>query len=271
MSATRILRHITPPILWEAGRSVSTRVRYGKLPPWELPACDLDDIWPGASCREVTLIPNQLRRHLWGMPENELLLLAAITRATAPRLVVEFGTFTGASTTAIALNSPESTEIVTVDIDPTNRATHTHGLGVGLLEFATGECFMNMPWAVNIEQLFVDTREFEFPEWEGKVSLFFIDADHTYEFVRADTEIAKRMLMPGGVIVWHDYRWFPENPECAGVTAAVNEFHKVYGNCFQISGTRFAVYVDRQHAVQSPLSDHTVANQGEHARKEHCL
>jgi predicted O-methyltransferase YrrM len=40
------------------------------------------------------------------MPEHELLVLGAVTQALRPERVVEFGTFTGASTFLMALNNP---------------------------------------------------------------------------------------------------------------------------------------------------------------------
>jgi predicted O-methyltransferase YrrM len=36
------------------------------------------------------------------------------------------------------------------------------------------------------------------------VDLVFIDAGHTYDYVKRDTDQALTMLRPGGVIVWHD-------------------------------------------------------------------
>ena len=35
--------------------------------------------------------------------------------------------------------------------------------------------------------------------------LIFIDADHSYEGVRRDTELALPLVAPTGYVVWHDY------------------------------------------------------------------
>jgi predicted O-methyltransferase YrrM len=44
------------------------------------------------------------------------------------------------------------------------------------------------------------------PEMLGSVDMAFIDADHSYEGVKRDTELVlKSMGSKGGVIVWHDY------------------------------------------------------------------
>jgi len=37
------------------------------------------------------------------------------------------------------------------------------------------------------------------------MDVVFVDAGHTYPYVKSDTENALSMLRPGGVILWHDY------------------------------------------------------------------
>jgi predicted O-methyltransferase YrrM len=61
--------------------------------------------------------------------------------------------------------------------------------------------------------------------------LIFIDADHSYEGVRADIELSLPLLRPGGVLAFHDYTR-EERPEGEGwsgdlelgITRAVHEF-----------------------------------------------
>ena len=63
-----------------------------------------------------------------------------------------------------------------------------------------------------------DSFEFDFSPFYGKVGLVFIDGDHSYEVVSHDTLEALRMVVPGGVIAWHDYH------HEEGVERFVNEF-----------------------------------------------
>lgn len=57
--------------------------------------------------------------------------------------------------------------------------------------------------------------------WEaGKLDLVFIDADHSYEAVRADIQAWIRHVRPGGIIAGHDYGGEPRFP---GVKKAVEE------------------------------------------------
>ena len=50
-----------------------------------------------------------------------------------------------------------------------------------------------------------DSKNFDFSEFDEKVDFIFIDADHSYAGVMNDSEIAFKMIRPGGTIVWHDY------------------------------------------------------------------
>ena len=209
-----------------------------------LPTRALAELFPGAEWLEVTLLPRLLRRHEWAMPESELAVLGALCRALQPRSIVEFGTFTGGSTLMMAANTPPQARIITVDLDPSTRAAHRDGLGTGIGGFEVGELFRESAYANKIEQRYANTQEFDATSLAGSVDFLFLDGDHTYDFVRSDTDKALRMLRPGGTLLWHDYTWGPEHVECAGVTRCVNEFWRQHGGCFRIADTRFAIHLD---------------------------
>jgi predicted O-methyltransferase YrrM len=207
-----------------------------------LPTRELDGILPGADRAEVCMLPRHIRSHGWAMPEHELLTLGAIIRMTKPRFVVEFGTFQGGSTLVMAANIDPGGRIVTIDLDPSQRTSHEHGLGTGLLEFDLGSLFRGTRFEPMIEQRWSNTLNVAGDDLLGKADLVFVDADHTYPFAKHDTAKALTFVRPGGWIVWHDYTWLPEHSECAGVTRAVNEFFQRHGNCFHIAKTRFAIH-----------------------------
>ena len=207
-----------------------------------VPENTLDGVLPGAEFAEVVMLPRLIRSHKWAMPEHELLVLGAIAKQVKPKLVVEFGTFRGGSTLVMASNAPNDARVITIDLDPTLRKTHEHGTGVGLSDFDVGCLFRGTQFEHKIEQRFANSVEFMDDDLVGKADLILVDADHTYEFARRDTEKAMQFLKPGGTIVWHDYTWEPQNSECAGVTRTVNEFWQQHGRCARIAGTRFALY-----------------------------
>lgn len=207
-----------------------------------VPTRNLDAILPGASTAEVRMLPRLIRNHPWAMPEHELLTLGAITRMIGPRHVVELGTFQGGSTLVMAANMADGGRIVTVDLDPSQRERHEHGLGTGLQEFDLGGLFRGTRYESMIEQRFSNTLDLHAEDLVGQADLVFIDADHSYAFVTRDTAKAMTFVRPGGWVLWHDYTWTAEDSACAGVTRAVDEFFRRRGGCFQIAGTRFAIH-----------------------------
>lgn len=68
-----------------------------------------------------------------------------------------------------------------------------------------------------IRQLLGDSATFDYAPYEKSCSLIFVDGSHSYEYALSDTLAARRMVEPGGIIVWHDYGIW------GGVTQALEE------------------------------------------------
>ena len=243
-----VLRHVLPPILLDAARWARRRVerttRTGRATPdgdFSIPTRALDDAFPDIPGTSVILDVATVGAHdEWQLPLKELVAIGAICRHLRPRKILEFGTYLGSTTLVMALNTPRETEILTLDLDPNLRQTHRHGLGVGLPEFSVGSAFRARPEESRIRQLLGDSRTFDFEPFTASVDLVFIDSDHTFEFVKRDTDSALRILRPGGTIVWDDYRWDERHPECGGVTRCVNELSARFA-VFALKDTRLAV------------------------------
>lgn len=243
-------RDWAPPALLRLYRGL----RYGPPPRprprhpdagFDLPARPLAELFPGIAQESVLAPAAQLGpREPWTMPLNELLILGAICARRAPGRIFEIGTYHGVSTLLMALNSPPSCEVLTLDLDPAEQATHAHGLGVGLPPFEPGRAFRGTPAAAKIRQLYGSSASFDFAPFYGTADLVLVDADHSYEFVKRDTATAFQLLRPGGAIVWDDYLWEERYPECEGVTRVVNTVARRLP-VFRIEGSRLAVYVDR--------------------------
>jgi predicted O-methyltransferase YrrM len=236
--------------LWRKARRVGgaisdvTRRDYPAA-TFALPTQSLEQAFPGISATPVAVDVSDLDRgDEWQLPLAEFVALVAICRYLGPRRIFELGTYLGSTTLAMARATPDDSEIFTLDLEPASRNTHRHGSGVGLPSFQVGAAFRGRPEARKIHQLFGDSRTFDFGPLASSFDLVFLDGDHTYEFVRHDTDMALRILRPGGTVVWDDYLWHQNHPECAGVTRCVEEL-SVNRPCSAILGTRLAVYRDR--------------------------
>jgi predicted O-methyltransferase YrrM len=173
-----------------------------------LPSSELDEIFPGIYKHRVEL-ENAIPRGLGNVLVEELHMLALICRHRQPKTIFEFGTFNGKTAMNFALNTPGETTIYTLDLPPnTAVALPDHPTDKALhLDEKTG--FMSSGYR-NVKQLWSDSKLFDESGFVEQIELVFIDAAHSYEYVRNDTEKALKMVKPGGVILWHDYSaWFP--------------------------------------------------------------
>lgn len=131
----------------------------------------------------------------------ELYTLAVITRVISPTRALEIGTFDGRSTLAIAMNTEGF--VYTLNIPPTS---DSHGSFDAQLsnKVASGARFLEHPAHDRIEQLWGDSRTFDFAPYDG-MQLIFIDGAHDAPTVRQDTATALKLVdRDNGAIVWHD-------------------------------------------------------------------
>jgi hypothetical protein len=242
-SLKNLLTPLLPPILLNVYR----RGRYGsrlreleianrraKDAQFVLPSRALVELFPGIETQSVTVPATEIvRPRDMVVPLPELLTLGAICRHIQPRRIFEIGTYTGSSTLLMAMNTPEATELITIDYETTE---------------IVGSAYRGSPQASKIRQLHGDSRAFDFAPYYQDIDLILVDANHAYEFVKVDTDTAFKLLKPGGVIVWDDYRWLDIHSECQGVTFCLNELQQSRP-VFHIAGTRFAVYLDDASGV----------------------
>lgn len=57
-----------------------------------------------------------------------------------------------------------------------------------------------------VRQYLGDSKRFVETDWAGQCDVVFVDGSHAYSYVESDTEKALRMVKPGGIVFWHDYR-----------------------------------------------------------------
>jgi predicted O-methyltransferase YrrM len=239
-------KRCAPPILVEQVRRYRRKQSPGR--EFLLPVMTLEDLFPGIDSRLAAVnlaVVKQLGDDMT-LPARELLTLAMICRYTQPRRIFEIGTYTGISTLVLALNSHESVTIHTLDMDPTARASHAPGPDIGTIAdiapYEVGSAYRRFPGRDRIHQLYGNSITFDYCPYHGAMDLIFVDADHSYPFVSQDTNSAFRMVNSRGLIVWDDYVWREEFPECAGVAQCLHEIERSRP-LYRLDGTRLAIYV----------------------------
>jgi predicted O-methyltransferase YrrM len=167
------------------------------------------------------------------------LVLTALAMLLRCERIFEIGTFRGDTSWLLAHNLPTA-RVYTLDL-PGPDAVATAKLDLTDPEYFAswdrGARFHGTPESARIVQLFGDAAAFDFTPYRGAMDLVFVDASHSYSYVRSDTEAALTMLSETGTIVWDDYTHY------AGIHAYLNELAPSLDRpIYHLLGTRLALY-----------------------------
>jgi predicted O-methyltransferase YrrM len=163
-----------------------------------------------------------------GPSDLEAWVLAVLAKRA--RSTFEFGTCTGRTTWLLARNAPEEARVTTLTLGPDQLGSYQHADGdcAAARQSALAESrhatfyYSGTPEEAKVTQLFSDSKTFNDSAHRAQYDLIFVDGSHGYSYVVNDSAKALRMLRPGGVILWHDYRG-PDHPETKDVRRALNE------------------------------------------------
>lgn len=149
------------------------------------------------------------------MSEQELTWLA--TAASKCKRIVEFGSYHGRSTRALADNSPEDATIWAVD--PWNGEYLTED-GVVMMDvnsYCMPAFLYNLRDHIDSGKVIPVRRKSQYFELHEPVDMVFIDGDHRFDSCYADILRASNLLKDGGILCGHDYG----HPLWTGVELAV--------------------------------------------------
>lgn len=204
-----------------------------------LPTVDILDLLPN---RTLTVHPYSF---LYG---TSLPIDMALLRALASRFdeckYIEIGTWRGESAVNVA---DFTSECYTVDLsaDEMKRRGFSREYIEATAFFSNGD-----PRITHIRQ---DSRTLD-PLVIGKFDLIFIDGDHSYKGIKADTQLAFQLLKDSSsIIVWHDYGTGPERV-CWKTLAAIldgsppSSHKKIY----HVSNTMCAAYLPYSYPTSYP-------------------
>jgi predicted O-methyltransferase YrrM len=152
-----------------------------------LPELSLQDLFEDFNEQPVTL--HQLPRGAWSTPTADVVMLLKVALCSKPKKLLEVGSFRGYTALYLAQHVSSDAKIVTVDRYPEH-----------------GEAYRNTRYASMIERRIGETSVSMYQQdMPGSYDLIFIDADHSYEGVKHDTELVLPLVSPTGFILWHDY------------------------------------------------------------------
>ena len=153
-----------------------------------------------------------------GLSVLESVMLVKLMRCVDPTYIFEFGTYDGATTRLLLENMVEkevkSERIYTLDLLAIEGVVF-QGLDKLLAERATSTTRKYTFSAKKhlVKQLLQDSMKLDPEIYREKFQFIFIDANHELNYVRKDTENARKMITGSRhCIVWHDYG-NPQFPE----------------------------------------------------------
>jgi predicted O-methyltransferase YrrM len=207
----------------------------------KIPACPINELVPRTPDIELRLFEPPVEGNASGF---EIACLCALVRHLRPSVILEIGTFNGNTTLQLAANTPPATRIYTLDL-PWDARTSPEAEAAGDVAFIASEKrkalrFVSTDQESKIKRLYGDSLSVNFSDLLGgeKADFIFVDAGHSYECVRNDSEKSFSVLNKGGVIVWHDY-----GASWPSVYKYLNELSK-RKNLRNIEGTELVVYTD---------------------------
>jgi len=171
----------------------------------------------------------------------ELMAISHLICELQPKNLLEIGTFDGNTTLQMALNSPETAVIHTLDLPQDHISTKLPIIKKDMKyikdEQKQKRKYVGSSVERKIVQHFGDSSTYDFNLFtqNGPVDFCYIDAGHSYENIKNDTEKALKILSPNGMILWHDF-----DPNCPGVYKYLCERSKEW-SLLHIEGTRFVL------------------------------
>jgi predicted O-methyltransferase YrrM len=175
-----------------------------------------------------------------GMTLLESSILVTLAKLISPSEFFEFGTYMGATSVLLAVNSLAQAKITTVDLKPeTVELSGINDDALILQDDVENDNYLRRMFAEKgsfyidraddatkgkIHRMYNDSRTLD-PIKEGlnnRFEFIFIDGGHDYETVCIDTESALKMAKEDAVIIWHDYR----SKIHGDVTSFVDDFSK---------------------------------------------
>lgn len=180
---------------------------------------------------------------LGGTSDAEAWILAVLAKTA--NTFFEFGTCTGKTTYLWACNSSAKAKIYTLTLRESQEGYQAEsGDSKGAEQSARTESIAQFLYSGTLEeqkivQLYGDSKALNEAPYLQQMDLIFIDGSHAYSYIKSDTEKALRMLAPGGIILWHDYR--PYQKEVADVRRYLEELARSI-SLVHLQGTSLVAY-----------------------------
>jgi predicted O-methyltransferase YrrM len=179
-----------------------------------------------------------------GVAPAERLLIAQLLRYFQPKRLLEVGTYRGTTTRLMLDSLNPGSHIYTIDL-PLDRQFEQNAAATDqpLIEDPkVGVDYLSHPLAGTVTQILGNSlNAATWQQVPDSIDFAFIDASHSYEAVRNDTQQVFDKIAPEAVVIWHDYT-LVENAE-RGVGKFIRELMLTRRDIFVCEGTEMALRI----------------------------
>ena len=179
-----------------------------------------------------------------GIAPVERFLLVQLLRYFQPKLLLEVGTYRGTTTRLMLDSLNPVARIYTIDLPLDRQFEQTaSATDQPLIEDPkVGVDYLSHPLAGQVTQILGNSLEpSTWQQVPSNIEFAFIDASHSYEAVRKDTQQVFGKIAPEAVVIWHDYT-LAETAE-RGVGKFIRELMLARPDIFVCEGTEMALRV----------------------------
>jgi len=171
----------------------------------------------------------------WSTPLVDLFVVLKAAVGFGSKRILELGSFRGYTARLLAENTGPNSSICAVDVDERHGASY-RGLEV--------EKKIRRKTGTIARSLFEEDEKFD---------LIFVDANHEFDSVMGDTQLAFDLLAPEGVILWHDYVFDSYFHGLCAVPEALREFSHAR-SIYAVRSTSLAIYSEARGWETAKLS-----------------
>lgn len=100
-----------------------------------------------------------------------------------------------------------------------------------------------LAYSNKISHFYTDSKFFDFAQIKDKIDLYFIDGDHSYMGIYADTQNVFRVREEDSIVVWHDFRKGFFSYRYETVYAVRNALGSKFNNVYVTNGNYCGVYL----------------------------
>lgn len=184
----------------------------------------------------------------------ESTMLVSLLKISNPKVIFEYGTFLGYSTSLFLKNSEENCKVISLDLGADLEQTENIDVTKILVNDDINDRYLKIVQSKlgpifikediknkneRLELIYGDSTRMSVNSMKlnKKVNFIFVDGGHDYRVIKKDTENALKMI-DTGIIIWHDY----DSKIHKDVTTFVNNF-SVDKHIFHIENTMLAFYI----------------------------